>query len=74
MAYIAHKNKEMKYRVDIFYLMETVEYSSYNIADTLGQYPEEYPSIDTLIKMVYCNKDDKSHQHKAGCLDIVMLL
>ena len=71
---IAKQHKEMEYRMDIFYFMETVQHSSYYIADTFGYDPEEYPSVDTFIELLNGNKDNQSHENKTARFDVIVFL
>ena len=74
MADVAEDDKDMEYGVDIWYLLEAIQHSSYDVGYTLADNPQHYLQAATLDKGLEGDKDSKTHKYIAGGLEVALTL
>ena len=74
MADVAEDDKDMEYGVDIWYLLEAVQHSSYDIGYALANNPQNYLQTATLDKGLKGDKNGKAHKYITGGLEVALTL
>ena len=74
MADGAREDKEMEHRVHVFLLMEGVEHRTRDVADALGDEPDDGRCRDRVHQRLEGHKDTQSHAHETEGLHVRVLL
>ena len=72
MADVSKNYEYMKYRMDIWYLLEAVKDCSGDVCDSFSYHPKDDWQTASLIERLECHKNSKSHKDIADGLKIAL--